>query len=241
MGLRFHPATILATILVPWCSSVFGYLDHTLPRDGLVTSPIGYPGVTYQSIRYEPLCGTLGTDARFSNPFAIGHCDSVIDVYSNNSIDRLAFYDESGVRLVGAVVGGGRDLCMCFALGNPDGSAGDICWWFNGDAQVDIWWTLQLDHLIGGAFRPGSAKSLPQCSEVDLDGLRASWSATAVMPSATESVITLGDRTQTTTFTPSGKSNPSTRARSFFTKPNMPFHPHSCRIYHRNSDHHNWA
>jgi hypothetical protein len=100
-----------------------------------------------------------------------------MEAYSNNS-DAFAVYDESGVRLAGVVIGGGLDVCMCFSLRTAGGSAADMCWFVTGDGQVDIWWQLQLDHLIGGSYRPGSAKSLPQCSAIDLSAAQASWSAT---------------------------------------------------------------
>jgi len=43
-----------------------GY-SQLMVRDGPVSDNelIGYIGCSYQAIRYEPLCGTLGTDYRF--------------------------------------------------------------------------------------------------------------------------------------------------------------------------------
>lgn len=43
-------------------------------------------------------------------------CAPAKEFFINNTVDRLAFYDTTGVRLKNAVVGGGHDLCMCFSL-----------------------------------------------------------------------------------------------------------------------------
>jgi hypothetical protein len=169
---------------------------------GPATAIIGYGTTNYQAIRYEPVCGTL--DDHLTNPFSLGHCSAAIEVYSNNTKDTLALYDETGVRLMGAIVGGGTDLCMCFALSSTSQPA-DICWWVSGDGQADIWWSLQLDHVVGGSFRPGAAKALPHCGDIDLQAVKQSWSATAVQPSLTESVKQMGPTTTTSTLTPSGK------------------------------------
>jgi len=191
-------------------------------RDGPVTDDdfIGYLKSSYQAIRYEPLCGTLGADARFKTPFSLsGRCTPPMEAFSNNSADHLAFYDTTGVRLKNAVVGGGTPLCMCFSLspGGSGGIIGDICIWVDGTAQAEIWWSLSLDSVMAGDYRPGALKSLPQCAGVDLDGLKATWSATAAQQSVAEAIKTLSNiataantqgKTQTetfvSTFTPQG-------------------------------------
>jgi hypothetical protein len=201
---HWHLRTVISlAVLLSWSSNeILAYLDHALPMNGPVTAIIGYGTTNYQAIRYEPLCGTL--DDHLTNPFSIGHCDTAMQVYSNNTKDTVALYDETGVHLEGAIVGGGIDLCMCFALSTTSQPA-DLCWWVSGSGQADIWWSLQLDHVVGGAFRPGAAKSLPHCGDINLDAVKQSWSATAVQPSVTESVKKVGATTTTSTFTPSGK------------------------------------
>lgn len=39
-----------------------------------------------------------------------------------------------------------------------------------------------LGDVLAGDYRPGAYKSLPQFAAVDLDAMKASWSATAVQP-----------------------------------------------------------
>ena len=199
-----HLQTVISlAVLLSWSSNeILAYLDHVLPANGAATAIIGYGTTNYQAIRYEPLCGTL--DDHYTNPISIGHCSAAMQVYSNNTKDTVALYDETGVRLNGAIVGGGTDLCMCFALSTTSQPA-DLCWWISGDGQADVWWNLQLDHIVGGALRPGAAKSLPHCGDIDLPAVKQSWSATAVQPSATESVTQIGATTTTSIFTPSGK------------------------------------
>ncbi|KAH6666029.1 hypothetical protein B0J14DRAFT_491596 [Halenospora varia] len=169
-------------------------------RDGAVsdTDLIGYSGTNYQAIRYEPLCGTLGTNDRFKNKIDMTeHCTAAMQLFSNNSVDHLAFYDTTGVRLKNVVVGGGRDLCMCFSLAQgasvSNGIKGDICIYVDGTATAQVWWSIALDDFLASSYRPGAYKSLPACGNVDLDSLKASWSATAAQPSVTEVVSTLGN------------------------------------------------
>jgi hypothetical protein len=173
------------------------YLQETtsvLPRDGAASTITGYGRTTYQAIRYEPICGTL--DESFTNPISVGRCTAVMDIYSNNTKDTLALYDETGVRLNSAIVGGGVDLCMCFALSTTANSQADLCWWVSGSGQEEVWWTMLFDNIVAGTFRPGSAKSLPQCGKVDLPAIEKSWSATAAKPTNTESV---GNESQSAT------------------------------------------
>ena len=178
-------------------SCVHGFLQRDIVRDGLSSALTGYGGTAFQATRYEPLCGTLGEASDRTSSFSIQRCGPVVmNAYSNIS-DPFAVYDESGVRLTSVVVGGGRDVCMCFSLSTASGRAADMCWWVGGDGQVDIAWQLQLDYVITGSFRPGSAKSLPQCSQIDLSAAQASWSATAA---------TRGALTGTPTLPSSGKS-----------------------------------
>jgi len=187
------------------------YSDRQLPRDGVATNILGWPGTNYHSIRYEPLCGTLGTDKRYAAPFSLSHCASAMDAFSNDTARTLAFYDEAGVRLEGAIVGAGVDLCMCFSLANSATAAADICWWVDGAGMEQIVWNFNLDYIVAGVFRPGSAKSLPQCASIDVTALQANWSATAVQPTATGPVATLtnGALPSSTSSAPAKKSGPS--------------------------------
>jgi hypothetical protein len=181
--------------------------ELVLPRDGAAVNILGYGQTTYQAIRYEPLCGTL--DESFKSPISIGRCTAVMDVYSNNTVDTMALYDETGVRLSGAIVGGGVDLCMCFALSTSSGTRADLCWWMSGNGQQDIWWSFQQDYIVAGSFRPGAAKSLPQCGNINLQAVKASWSATAVQPTLVEATRQVGTGTATASggVTPTGKSS----------------------------------
>ena len=89
-----------------------------------------------------------------------GRCSPAMEVFSNNTIDLLAFYDITGVRLKNAVVGGGTVLCMCFSLaqGSSSGINGDICIWVDGGAQAEVYGNLSLDNFLVGNYRPGATK-----------------------------------------------------------------------------------
>jgi hypothetical protein len=179
---------------------------------GTANSVTGYPGLAYQAIRYEPLCGNLGTDARFKDPIDIsGRCTPAMDAFGNNTEDTLALYDGTGSRLKNGRVGGGYEVCLCFAMQQTgDGLKGAMCLWVDGSGRGDAWWALAYDRIAAGNYRPNVAKALPLCKDVDVDALKASWSATAVQPSVTEKFATVpGPETKlvTSTFIPSGKLN----------------------------------
>ncbi|KAH8676405.1 hypothetical protein BGZ60DRAFT_525855 [Tricladium varicosporioides] len=120
-----------------------------------------------------------------------------MQLFSNNSVDHLAFYDTTGMRLKNVVVGGGRDLCMCFSLAQgasvTNGIKGDIYIYVDGTATAQVWWSGALDHFLASSYRPGAYKALPACGSVDLDSLKASWPAIAAQPSVTEVVSTLAN------------------------------------------------
>jgi hypothetical protein len=166
-----------------------------MPRDGPSTIT-GYPGLNYQAVRFEPLCGNLGTDSRFSIPIDMtDRCLPAVEAFGNNTVDTFGLYDTTGVRLKGSRVGGGYDVCMCFAMAAMTKSLkGNLCIWVDGTGQADQWWDLHLDDIFAGTYRPGSDKSLPFCSDVDLDQVKANWSATAVQASTSESATTVNDR-----------------------------------------------
>lgn len=124
----------LPSILLLTFANVATSNMQLMARDGAVsdTSLIGYIGTSYQAIRYEPLCGTLGSDVRFQKTIDMtDQCVPAMEFFSNNTVDRLAFYDTTGVRLKNVVVGGGHDLCMCFSLAQSSSVKGaldaDIC------------------------------------------------------------------------------------------------------------------
>ncbi|KAF3138717.1 hypothetical protein TWF594_006908 [Orbilia oligospora] len=148
---------------------------------------LGFEGLAYQAIRYEPLCGNLGraypnsTDTGFD-----ASCRPAIE-YFINTTDSLAFYDITGQELTGVRVGGGRDLCMCFAMKDSAGStfAGALCVWVYGnDGQAE-----DAGGSMVGSYRPAVAldKALPVCGgSFDLEAARETWSRTAVQASAVD-------------------------------------------------------
>jgi hypothetical protein len=194
--MKFHGAARLAlTVFLLFFRHTAGY-PILMPLDGAITGITGYPGLSYQAVRYEPLCGTFGTDSRYEQPIDISeYCDPAIEAYAKNE-DTIALYDTTGVRLRDTRVGGGIDVCMCFSLERSDSAKGDFCFYVRGTGQADVWWNLHLEHIIAGNYRPNSGKALPQCGSVDLKSLRAAWSATAFQPSVTEVESTVGN-TQT--------------------------------------------
>ena len=158
-----------------------------IPRDGPVSSLTGYPGVSYQAVRYEPLCGTLGTDSRFDSPFQIGnYCGPAGDAFGNDTSATLAFYDTTGTQLTGVIVGNGVPLCMCSAFGRSDGWKGNICLYIDGTGQGDVWWNTQLEHILASDYRI-SGKAMLSCVGANLSSLQAQWSSTAPSPSKTVS------------------------------------------------------
>lgn len=155
----------------------------SINRDGLISSMPGYT-MSYYSARWEPLCGTVTAIPSLD----VGTtCVSAINRYTNDTRSTLSFYDAAGVKLVGAGVGLGRDLCMCFSMSGAPGTSYDICWPFNAIGQyINSWYSVPA-----GSVRPGSAKSLPACGDVDVVALQAGWTRTAVMPQATGPVMTI--------------------------------------------------
>jgi hypothetical protein len=132
--------------------------------------------------------------------------------YTNDTRSTLAFYDTAGVKLVNIGVGMGRALCMCFAMATNTAVAYDMCWYFN---EIGQYWIASDGYgSMVGSYRPGAAKSLPHCSDVDVNQLEQQWTATAVMPQATGPVetVNLGPSTvlqtvtQTSTLTPTSKT-----------------------------------
>ncbi|KAF3179084.1 hypothetical protein TWF788_007168 [Orbilia oligospora] len=148
---------------------------------------LGFEGLAYQAIRYEPLCGNLGR--AYPNSIDTGFdasCRPAIE-YFVSTTDSLAFYDITGQELTRVQVGGGRDLCMCFAMKDSAGStfAGALCVWVYGnDGQAE-----DAGGSIVGSYRPAVAlnKALPVCGgSFDLEAARETWSRTAVQASAVE-------------------------------------------------------
>ncbi|KAK6526500.1 hypothetical protein TWF694_005083 [Orbilia ellipsospora] len=119
-----------------------------------------------------------------------------MDAFTNVT-DTLAFYDATGVHLIKARVGGGQDLCMCFALQQPASVSqplsGALCLWFNAVGQVDNWWTFAYDRILAGTYRPYVEKALPVCGAgFDLNSAKENWSKTAVQPGFTDVESTVG-------------------------------------------------
>lgn len=137
--------------------------------------------MSYHSVRWEPLCGTIGTP-----PGAVlmdygPQCIDAINSYTNDTVTTLAYYDESGVKLIGAGVGLGKALCMCFSMADQAAIKYDICWYFYGDGR----YSGDGNGFPWGTFRLNGIKSLPQCANVNVPSLIAQWSQTAIMPTYT--------------------------------------------------------
>lgn len=139
--------------------------------------------MAYNAVRYEPLCGNIGSDQRYTEAFDMGEfCGPAMDAYADTPEDTLvAVYDLTGTRLDEGIVGDGYDTCLCFALGQSGGGdlKSGICLWVDGDGQAEVWWQLRYDRILAGVHRPNMNRALPLCADVNVDELEASWSATA--------------------------------------------------------------
>lgn len=168
-------------------------LTITLPPDGLVTDALllGFPGTTLHTIRYEPICGTLGTsndESLYSQPFDSGaRCTQALAAYVK-SPDTSAMYDQSGVKLPPGAHVCRRALCSCFSLTDVRGGiTADMCLYFNSQGKCERKWELRPEvpmtpmmEYVAVAYQPGSKKALLPCSDVDLEEAVEEWSATAV-------------------------------------------------------------
>lgn len=159
-----------------------------LVRDGSTNDVPGYPGLAYHAAGFEPLCGNIGTDTRYSDNINIlDRCTAAMDVFANDTTNALAIYDSTGTRLIDARVGNGYEICLCFSMqqtGSTD-FKGAMCWWVDGSGRGDLRWHLWYDDILAGSYRPNVAKALPQCKDVDVDVLKSSWSASAAQGTAT--------------------------------------------------------
>ncbi|KAK6353959.1 hypothetical protein TWF730_008379 [Orbilia blumenaviensis] len=182
-----------------------------LSRDGS-GSVQGWEGTSYQAIRYEPLCGNLGTADYYRQVYALSpYCQPAIEVFTNIT-DSFGLYDNTGVRLRGpdARIGAGVELCVCFALQQIQDRnlAGAFCIYVNGNAQA------YLDGSIALNYRPGldASRALPICGGgFDLGAAREAWSKTAVQPLASEAERTIGgSETATGGLAPSGRGGVDT-------------------------------
>lgn len=187
-------------------------ISQLLPINGISGELTGYPGLAYHAIRYEPLCGNLGSGARYSNPIDMtDRCKPAMESFGNNTNDNVALYDITGSRLPDGRVGGGYDVCLCFALSQIDGGIkGALCLWVDGAGRADVWWSLHLDDILAGNFRPNVDKALPLCKDVNVASLKAQWSSTAAQPSFSEKTASAPGgsgrtRVEVSTFIPSGK------------------------------------
>ncbi|KAK6529424.1 hypothetical protein TWF281_008600 [Arthrobotrys megalospora] len=175
----------------------FSQLSHAasqylLARDRSGTIP-GFEGLSYQAIRWEPLCGNLGTAEGYRQVYEWSpFCRPAIEVFTNIT-DNFGLYDRTGLRLRGqeARIGAGIELCLCFALRQIQDKnlAGAYCIYVNGNAQA------YLDGNIALNYRPGVDvdRALPICGGgFDVEAARESWSKTAVQPQVTEIDTTLG-------------------------------------------------
>ncbi|TGJ69209.1 hypothetical protein EYR41_005265 [Orbilia oligospora] len=163
-----------------------------LSRDD-IGSIHGWEGLTYQAIRYEPLCGSLGSADYYRQVYAFSpSCQPATEIFTNTT-DNFAIYDFTGIRLRGpeARIGAGKEICVCFALKQiTDQNFGAaICVYVNGDAQI------YLDGSVALNYRPGVdiERALPICGgEFDVEAAREEWSRTAIQPQVTEVESTIG-------------------------------------------------
>jgi len=176
----------------------------TLPRDGEINDPGTFTGLSYHSKRWEPLCASI---TQVFNTYDMSdYCIQPLSAYTNDTSRTLGLYERGGTRLEGAIIGGGRELCMCFSVSTIGGLGNDMCFYIGPTGDFDLWWELHIDYRIASAVQSGSAKALPHCADVDIGALEASWAATAVGPSATGPVSNIGPSptTTTATLTPTG-------------------------------------
>jgi hypothetical protein len=183
-----------------------------LPRDGPVSDLVGYSGMVYHAMRYEPLCGNLGTGSWFSqHRGATDLCTPAMDAFGNNTADALAIYDSTGMRLEKGVIGNGYDTCLCFALSQLGATTlqGGLCVWISGGGEADVYWAG--NHIVASSYRPNINKALPFCKDINLTSAKAAWSATAAQGDGSEVVNTIsgGGRiitdVVTSTYIPSGE------------------------------------
>ena len=166
----------------------------TIPRDGEVNDPSGFTGLSYHSKRWEPLCASI--THVYDTGALTDYCIQPLARYTNDTSRTLGLYERGGTRLEGAIIGGGRELCMCFSVSTIAGLGNDICFYFDPTGGVDVGY-----YGLASAYQSGSAKALPHCADVDIGSLEASWVATAVEPSATGPVSSIGPSPTTTTAT----------------------------------------
>lgn len=167
-----------------------GVFDQPMVRDGAVSELTGYPGTTYQAIRYEPICGSIGSGEQYAVPIDAGsRCTAAMNTFGNDTISAFAVYDATGVLLesADAIIGNGKEVCMCFALAAASGDGmGAICVAIDGTGTAEYSYMsfIVSDYILDGGYRV-VGKALPRCTEVDLQQVKDSWSATAALPTAT--------------------------------------------------------
>jgi len=189
-----------------------------IPRDGEIdfsNYDLSFSGLRYHSNRWEPLCGSITRP--FDTYTLSDHCIGPLNRYSNDTSRTFGLYERGGTRLEGAIIGGGRELCMCFSVSAMAGFGNDICFSFGPTGDLETGFSLDLVRFtVVGAVRSGSAKALPHCADVDIASLQSSWSATAVMPSVTPGpVSTIGPTTATAMLTPSVANVTMTSYRTY--------------------------
>jgi hypothetical protein len=132
---------------------------RTITRDGPVTNVFGeggyWPGLVYRALRWEPICGTLG---RYPDVLSWGNgeCDAALNLFSNMTDPRVAYFDSTGQRLVNTGVGMGRYMCLCFALSPTSGPRVDICWLL----AIQWNWTSNDGHDLGPSHRSSQARGI---------------------------------------------------------------------------------
>ncbi|KAK6524102.1 hypothetical protein TWF694_005765 [Orbilia ellipsospora] len=166
------------TVLLLFLLSNATNADYQLAKEG-AGSFAGW-SIAYQSIRYEPLCGNLGTDGYYQNTYQRQPtCTPAMESFRNIT-DLVAYYDSTGIRQEsgGAVLSGDSNgVCMCFALSQIGNEAlmGAFCIWVYGFGS-----TPYYGGEVAADYTPGWGRALPQCGGgFDLQAAKEEWSATA--------------------------------------------------------------
>jgi hypothetical protein len=183
-----HRLLLLATILSLF-ASVSAELK-TLNKYGLDGLP-GWPGLSFHTQRYEPICGSIGHSDYYREKWHWGsYCANAVDSFMIDTDDTVALYEKTGLRLTDTMVGHGKELCMCFALAamDPDSTTFAVCLYVNPYGAIIVWDASA--GYIRGSFRPGIDRALPDCEHGNLAKAETQWSATAWMPSPTQPAST---------------------------------------------------
>lgn len=185
--------------------------NEALQRDG-EGHLSGMPGLVYEALNYEPLCGHITQNAVFEQNLHCGfYCTVALELFSDDTVNNYALYSQAGEQLTNKVVGNGTDVCMCFALSqtgdNPQNWA--ACVFANGNGYAYVW---DCDYIYRGNYKFGVSKALPQCWEKPWSELTDSWSATEGQVPSTDTADTSSTSSTLTTTETTDEGPPITPA-----------------------------